>query len=87
MAVKLAESEERERHFLMSVSHELRTPLTGIRGHVDALRDGLVDDPELQCVLRLDVCAQCQQRQRLFNPDQSRKPLGAPGSRQQSNNR
>jgi signal transduction histidine kinase len=47
MAARLAASEERERHFLMSVSHELRTPLTAIRGHVDALRDGLVDDPEL----------------------------------------
>jgi signal transduction histidine kinase len=31
----------------MSVSHELRTPLTAIKGHVDALRDGLVDDPAL----------------------------------------
>jgi signal transduction histidine kinase len=31
----------------MSVSHELRTPLTAIHGHVDAIRDGLVDDPEL----------------------------------------
>jgi signal transduction histidine kinase len=42
-----AATEERERQFLMSVSHELRTPLTAIRGHVDALRDGLIDDPEL----------------------------------------
>jgi two-component system OmpR family sensor kinase len=56
MAVRLAASEERERHFLMSVSHELRTPLTAIRGHVDALRDGLVDDPELVQV-SLDVVA------------------------------
>ena len=56
MAVRLAESEERERHFLMSVSHELRTPLTAIRGHVDALRDGLVDDPEL-IQASLDVVA------------------------------
>jgi two-component system sensor histidine kinase BaeS len=47
MAARLSAAEERERHFLMSVSHELRTPLTAIRGHVDALRDGLVDDPEL----------------------------------------
>ena len=47
MAARLAESEERERQFLMSVSHELRTPLTAIHGHVDAIRDGLVDDPEL----------------------------------------
>ena len=30
----------------MSVSHELRTPLTAIRGHVSALREGVIDDPE-----------------------------------------
>ena len=46
MAVRLAESEALERQFLMSVSHELRTPLTAIRGHVDALREGVADDPE-----------------------------------------
>jgi two-component system sensor histidine kinase BaeS len=56
MAVRLAATEERERQFLMSVSHELRTPLTAIRGHVDALRDGLVDDPEL-VQASLDVVA------------------------------
>jgi two-component system OmpR family sensor kinase len=47
MAARLGATEERERQFLMSVSHELRTPLTAIRGHVDALRDGLIDDPDL----------------------------------------
>jgi signal transduction histidine kinase len=56
MAARLAEAEERERQFLMSVSHELRTPLTGIKGHVDALRDGLIDDPEL-VKASLDVVA------------------------------
>jgi signal transduction histidine kinase len=30
----------------MVVSHELRTPVTAIRGHVDALREGLAEDPE-----------------------------------------
>ena len=45
MAERLAEAEELERNFLMSVSHELRTPLTAIRGHVEALREGVVDDP------------------------------------------
>ncbi len=44
MASRLAESEELSRHFLMSVSHELRTPLTSIRGHVAALREGVLDD-------------------------------------------
>ena len=37
-----------ERNFLMSVSHELRTPLTAIRGHVSALLEGVVVDPELR---------------------------------------
>lgn len=56
MAARLAATEERERQFLMSVSHELRTPLTAIKGHVDALRDGLIDDPEL-IQASLDVVA------------------------------
>jgi two-component system sensor histidine kinase BaeS len=46
MTAKLAESEELSRRFLMSVSHELRTPLTAIRGHVAALREGVVDEEE-----------------------------------------
>jgi two-component system, OmpR family, sensor kinase len=56
MAARLAATEERERQFLMSVSHELRTPLTAIKGHVDAIRDGLFDDPELERA-SLDVVA------------------------------
>jgi signal transduction histidine kinase len=46
MTERLAEAEAHERNFLVRVSHELRTPLTAIRGHVDALREGLADDPE-----------------------------------------
>jgi two-component system, OmpR family, sensor kinase len=45
MAARLSEAEEQERNFLMSVSHELRTPLTAIRGHVEALREGVAEDP------------------------------------------
>ena len=56
MAARLAESEEREREFLMSVSHELRTPLTAIKGHVDALRDGVVEEPDAVSA-SLDVIA------------------------------
>ena len=48
MAHRLAEVEAMERNFLMSVSHELRTPLTAIRGHVAALREGVVQDAELE---------------------------------------
>ena len=46
MTARLAESQRRERNFLMVVSHELRTPLTAIRGHVEALREGIAHDEE-----------------------------------------
>jgi len=32
--------------FVANVSHELRTPLTSIRGFVETLKDGAIDDPE-----------------------------------------
>jgi signal transduction histidine kinase len=48
MTARLAESEQLSRNFLMSVSHELRTPLTAIRGHVAALREGVVEDEASQ---------------------------------------
>ncbi|MDQ2983750.1 MAG: HAMP domain-containing histidine kinase [Actinomycetota bacterium] len=44
MASRLREADEMERNFLMTVSHELRTPLTAIRGHLEALREGVVED-------------------------------------------
>jgi signal transduction histidine kinase len=46
MTQRLADSQRRERNFLMIVSHELRTPVTAIRGHVDALAEGLAEDGE-----------------------------------------
>src|SRR6266545_5087446 len=56
MAARLGEAEQRERNFLMSVSHELRTPLTAIRGHVDALREGVAADPAVRAA-SLDMIA------------------------------
>jgi signal transduction histidine kinase len=46
MALRLQEADQRERTFLMTVSHELRTPLTAIRGHIEALREGVASDEE-----------------------------------------
>jgi signal transduction histidine kinase len=46
MTERLAAAEAYERNFLVRVSHELRTPVTAIRGHVEALREGLADDSE-----------------------------------------
>ncbi len=65
MASRLAEAEEQERNFLMSVSHELRTPLTAIRGHVEALREGLVDDPDVQAESLSVVAAEAERLERL----------------------
>jgi signal transduction histidine kinase len=56
MASRLSDAEQQERNFLMTVSHELRTPLTAIRGHVDALREGLAEDPAARAD-SLDVIA------------------------------
>jgi signal transduction histidine kinase len=65
MAERLAEAEQVERNFLMSVSHELRTPLTAIRGHVSALLEGVIDDPELETTSLETVEAEAQRLERL----------------------
>ncbi len=67
MAHRLAEVETRERNFLMSVSHELRTPLTAIRGHVAALLEGVVHDPELERISLETVAAEATRLERLVD--------------------
>ena len=65
MARRLGEVEQMERNFLMSVSHELRTPLTAIRGHVSALLEGVVDDPDQQRLSLETVGMEAQRLERL----------------------
>ena len=65
MASRLSEAEEQERNFLMSVSHELRTPLTAIRGHIEALREGVAGDPEAQAESLAVVAAEAERLERL----------------------
>jgi two-component system sensor histidine kinase BaeS len=40
---ELDKAQDAERTFLLSVSHELKTPLTAIRGHAEALEDGVLE--------------------------------------------
>ncbi len=42
LAAALADSEARQRRFLMNVSHELRTPLTAVSGYAEGLADGVI---------------------------------------------
>jgi signal transduction histidine kinase len=65
MASRLAEAEELERNFLMTVTHELRTPLTAIRGHVEALREGLVADEESRAASLTVIAAEAERLERL----------------------
>ena len=65
MTSRLSEAEELERNFLMTVSHELRTPLTAIRGHVEALREGVVEDPELRTASLDVISAEAMRLERL----------------------
>ncbi len=42
---RLRKAEESRRDLIAAVSHDLRTPLTAIRAMLEALSDGVVDDP------------------------------------------
>jgi two-component system, OmpR family, sensor kinase len=66
MARKLKEADELERNFLMRVSHELRTPLTAIQGHVQALADDIIDDPDERTASLEIVLAESERLQRLI---------------------
>lgn len=46
MAESLQQVETSRKNLLSSISHELRTPLTIIKSHIEALEDGILDDPE-----------------------------------------
>ena len=65
MASRLAEADVQERNFLMSVSHELRTPLTAIRGHVEALREGLILDPAVEAESLSVIAGEAERLERL----------------------
>jgi signal transduction histidine kinase len=67
MAERLQEADELERNFLMTVSHELRTPLTAIRGHVEALREGIAQDEEMRAESLSVIASEAARLERLVN--------------------
>jgi signal transduction histidine kinase len=46
MVINLRQSEETKKAFIADVTHELRTPLTVIKGTIETLEDGALDDLE-----------------------------------------
>ena len=58
---RLRRLEQVRREFVANVSHELRTPVTSIRGFVETLQDGAVDDPA-QARKFLDILARQSER-------------------------
>jgi signal transduction histidine kinase len=48
MTARLRAARQMQVDFVANVSHELRTPLTAIKGTVETLRDGAVDDPRVR---------------------------------------
>ena len=43
---RLRRSEQARRDFVADVSHELKTPLTSLRGFIETLREGAIEDPK-----------------------------------------
>jgi signal transduction histidine kinase len=48
MTARLRSARQMQVDFVADVSHELRTPLTAVKGTVETLRDGAVDDPQVR---------------------------------------
>jgi signal transduction histidine kinase len=48
MISRLRAARQMQVDFVANVSHELRTPLTAVKGTVETLRDGAVNDPEVR---------------------------------------
>ncbi len=55
------------REFVANVSHELKTPLAAIRGYVETLRDGALDDRPTAERFLVRVLAQCRRLQALLD--------------------
>ncbi len=67
MRDRLQNVERMRSQFVSDVSHELRTPLTSIKGLIETLRDGAVDDPEVRDRFLTSVESETDRLIRLVN--------------------
>lgn len=67
MADSLRQSDEAQKAFLADVTHELRTPLTVIKGTIETLEDGALDDTEARLPLLAAMGRETDRLVRLVN--------------------
>lgn len=46
MRLSLLEAQNRKNKFIMGISHDLRTPVAIIKGYTEAIKDGIITDPD-----------------------------------------
>jgi len=56
-----------QKNLVAEISHELRTPLTTIRGHIDLLRRGAMDDPQAREEVLATIEAEVRRLNRLLS--------------------
>ena len=67
MAENLRQSDEAKKAFIADVTHELRTPLTVIKGTIETLEDGALDDTEGRVPLLTSMARETERLIRLVN--------------------
>lgn len=67
MTASLRRSDQAKNAFIADVTHELRTPLTVIKGTVETLEDGALDDPEGRDALLVSMHRETDRLIRLVN--------------------
>lgn len=67
MTASLRQADQAKTMFVANVSHELRTPLTIIKGNLETLQDGALDDPEARDIFLGSVVAETERLIRLVN--------------------
>jgi two-component system OmpR family sensor kinase/two-component system sensor histidine kinase BaeS len=67
MTASLRQADQLKTAFVADASHELRTPLTAIKGFVETLQDGAIDDLEVRDGFLASVAAETERLIRLVN--------------------
>jgi two-component system sensor histidine kinase BaeS len=67
MSASLRQADQAKTAFVANVSHELRTPLTVIKGNVETLQDGAIDDLEARESFLTSIAKETERLIRLVN--------------------